>query len=80
MQQEKVIAELTTHTQTMQESATSKYDTATLAYLLAIRKIFECGLLSHDKVADGDAAPLLSISEGLQYFDEWCDKVKKQGK
>ena len=80
MQQEKVIAELTTHIQMVQQSATCKYDSATLEYLKAIRKIFECGLLSHDKVTDGDATPLSSISEGLQYFKEWCDEAEEHGK
>lgn len=46
MQQEKVIAELTTHIQMVQQSATCKYDSATPEYLKAIRKIFECGLMT----------------------------------
>ena len=50
-----------------------------MEYLKAVRKIFECGLLSHDKVTDGDALPLLSISEGLQYFEEWCDEAISHG-
>ena len=75
-----MIAELTTHIQTVQQSAISKYDSATLEYLRAIRKIFEYGLLSHEKVTDGDASPLLSVSEGLQYFEEWCDEAISHGK
>ena len=79
MQQEKVIAELTTHIQLVQQLEISKYDSATLEYLKATRNIFEYGLLSHDKVTDGDALPLQNISEGLQYFEAWCDEAISHG-
>lgn len=73
-----MIAELSTHVQTASPS-TKKYDSATLEYLVALRKIFERGLLSHNEVADGDAAPLQNICEGFQYFEEWCDEVREHG-
>ena len=79
MQQEKVIAELTTDIQLVQQLEISKYNSATLEYLKATRNIFECGLLSRDKVTDGDALPLQNISEGLHYFEEWCDEVISHG-
>ena len=55
------------------------YDHATLSYLEAVNKIFEKGLLSHDKVTDGDDEIFASISEGLEYFIEWCDKAIENG-
>ena len=49
------------------------------SYLEAVNKIFEKGLLSHDKVTDGDDEILASISEGLEYFIEWCDEAIENG-
>ena len=80
IQQEKVIAELTTHLQTTKQSSDTKYDSATLEYLMALRNIFELGLLSHENIVDGDATLLQNMLEGLSYFEEWCDEVRTNGR
>ena len=74
-QQNKVFAELRTH---LDKSSTtdSAYDRATLSYLEAVHNIFEKGLLSHEKATDGDHE---SITEGLEYFIEWCDEASEKG-
>ena len=53
--------------------------TATLEFLIALSKIIEKGLLSHKKVTDGDATALTNMTEGLQYFEEWCDEAIYNG-
>ena len=45
---------------------------ATLHYLEACNKIFEKGLLSHDKV-------IRSIKQGFSYFAEWHASLSKDG-
>ena len=51
----------------------------TLSYLEACNKIFERGLLSHDKVATPDCRVVLNLQEGYDFFTKWLDKIYEQG-
>lgn len=80
IQQEKVIAEIQTHLDCTQErGSTSEYDKATLAYLVALNRIFENGLLSQKPVSDFDSSPLKNIEAGFKFFEEWCDEALNSG-
>ena len=52
---------------------------ATLSYLEACNKIFERGLLSHDKVCDPSSKVVSSIKEGFAFFTEWHAGLSKDG-
>ena len=51
----------------------------TLSYLEACNKIFEQGILSHEKVASPDHQVIHNIQEGYQFFIEWLDEIFEQG-
>ena len=52
----------------------------TLKYLEACSKIFEKGLLSHDRVTDTNCAILKSIREGYDFFIKWHHSLTEAGK
>ena len=79
IQQEKVIAELQTHLDSTEGNPTYDYDKATLSYLVALNKIFETGLLSHQCVSDLDSSPMKNIETGFKFFEEWCDEALDSG-
>lgn len=51
----------------------------TLSYLEACNKIFERGLLSHDKVTTSDCQVVLNIQEGYNFFTKWLDEILEKG-
>ena len=53
---------------------------ATLHYLEACHKLFERGLLSHEKVCDVDSKVVKSIKEGYSFFVNWHSSLSKHGK
>jgi len=52
----------------------------TLQYLEACNKIFEKGLLSHDKICDVDSKVLNSIGAGFSFFEKWHEELSQGGK
>ena len=50
-----------------------------LSYLEACNKIFERGLLSHDKVASTDCQVVRNIHEGYQFYTKWLDQIYETG-
>ena len=52
----------------------------TLKYLEACNKIFENGLLSHDRVTDTNCDILRSIREGYDFFCNWHRSLVETGK
>jgi len=53
---------------------------ATLLYLEACNKVFEQGLLSHDKVCDMNSKVIKSIKKGFSDFIKWHASLLKNGK
>jgi len=53
---------------------------AALRYLEACHKLFEMGLLSHEKVCDIDSKVVKSIKEGFSFFVNWHASLSKHGK
>ena len=51
----------------------------TLEFLEACNKIFEQGLLSHDKVDTTDCRVLKNIQKGYEFFTKWLDNIYAQG-
>ena len=51
----------------------------TLSYLEASNKIFEQGLLSHEKVTSSDCQVVRNIQEGYQFFVKWLDEIYEKG-
>ena len=51
----------------------------TLSYLEACNKIFECGLLCHDKITKKDDQALVNIWDGYRFFEKWLDETYEQG-
>ncbi|XP_065905179.1 uncharacterized protein [Dysidea avara] len=79
MQQELVMSELhhyLTSDPAPDDVASVKY---TLQYLEACNKIFEKGLLSHDKICDVDSKVLHSISTGFSFFEKWHGDLSREG-
>ena len=52
---------------------------ATLKYLEACHKMFEKGLLSHEKVCTTDSKVMRSIREGYSFFVNWHKSLSKHG-
>ena len=71
-QQEKVIAEIKSH-------SNSSYDSQSVQFLEALNQIFENGLLSKEKVINDDSHPLRNMQDGLSFFTAWCDECIKEG-
>ncbi|XP_065907460.1 uncharacterized protein [Dysidea avara] len=74
MQQEQVLGELFDYTQQHQDANQVKY---TMKYLEACSKIFENGLLSHDRVTDVNSAILKNIREGFKFFRSWHNSLSE---
>jgi hypothetical protein len=51
----------------------------TLSYLEACNKIFERGLLSHEKVTSPGHQVILNIQEGYKFFKKWLDEIYEMG-
>ena len=68
-QQERVIAEIKTN-------SNNPYDLVTIQFLEALHYIFECGLLSKERVFTNEADPLCCMQTG---FKSWCDECYKEG-
>jgi len=51
----------------------------TLKYLEACSKIFEKGLLSHDKICDLDSEVLHSVATGFSHFAKWHEGLSREG-
>ena len=51
----------------------------TLEFLEACNKIFEQGLLSHDKVDIIDCRVLRNIKDGYEFFTKWLNNIYEQG-
>ena len=58
------------------DSASAKL---TLKFLEACNKIFERGLLSHDKVTSPDSRVVTNITEGFKFFSTWLDGIYAEG-
>ena len=79
LQQQEVLSELYSYchqTPTPRDSFSAKL---TLSYLEACNKVFERGLLSHDKVTSSDCKVILNIQEGYQFFTKWLDEIYEKG-
>ena len=59
-----------------EDSASAKL---TLKFLEACNKIFERGLLSHDKVTSPDSHVVTNITEGFKFFSTWLDGIYAEG-
>ena len=70
-----MLSELYQHTQ----QSTNLADKVTLSYLEACSKLFEHGLLSHDKITKVDDRALKNIRDGFKFFEEWLDEIYEQG-
>ena len=64
---------------TQGRGSTSEYDKVTLAYLVALNRIFEIGLLPQKPASDLDLSPLKNIEAGFKFFEEWCDEALTSG-
>ena len=51
----------------------------TLGYLEACNKLFERGLLSHEKVDDMNCEVIQLINKGFQFFTDWMNKILEEG-
>ena len=51
----------------------------TKKYLEACNKIFERGLLSHEKILSEDSEVLKNIDEGYAFFLNWVESLQKKG-
>jgi hypothetical protein len=67
--------ELCQHTQ----QSTNLADKVTLSYLEACSKLFEHGLLSHDRITTVDDKALKNIRDGFKFFEKWLDEIYEQG-
>ena len=79
-QQQEVLSELYSYAHqeiTPRDSFSTK---VTLSYLEACNKIFEQGLLSHEKVTSSDHQVVLNIQEGYQFFMKWLDEIYEIGR
>ena len=54
-------------------------DKATLAYLKAMRLLFERGFLCREHITTPDSAVLGRIKEGFSFLIDWCDDVIAHG-
>ena len=76
MQQNHVLAELKEH---LYLNPDNKSLSLTIQYLEACSKIFEEGLLSHDKIQSGDTHILETMKDGFYFFMGWCDQNIENG-
>eukprot|EP00112_Aurelia_sp_Birch-Aquarium-sp1_P024791 Seg7991.1 transcript_id=Seg7991.1/GoldUCD/mRNA.D3Y31 product="hypothetical protein" protein_id=Seg7991.1/GoldUCD/D3Y31 len=80
MQQDNVLIELYNHTIQNGEKNNDKEETALVwDYLVACNKIFERGLLSHDKITTDDLHVIENVEEGYRYFEKWWESLDQGG-
>lgn len=79
LQQEEVLSELYGYSHQTPAPRDSNSAKVTLHYLEACNKIFERGLLSHDKVTSSSCQVILNIEEGYQFFTQWLDEIYEKG-
>ena len=77
LQQEQVLSELRTYSQSVPEA---KSTAITLEYLQACNNLFERGFLSHKPVAAMDCDTLADIAKGLLFFQRWLDDIYTRSK
>ena len=70
-----MLSELYSYSHQTPECSDSFSTKLTLSYLEACNKIFEQGLLSHNKVTSPDCQVVLNIREGYQFFTKWLDEL-----
>ena len=70
MQQPHVLAELKEHSD---RNRNDRSLLNTIQYLEACNKLFERGLLSHDKISLDNREVLESMENGFMFFAGWCD-------
>ena len=75
-----VLSELYDYTVQNPQPADVESVRATLKYLEACNKMFEKGLLSHEKVCTIDSKVMQSIQEGYSFFVNWHESLSKHGK
>ena len=77
MQQEQVLSELKTYSQSVPEA---KSTATTLEYLQACNNLFERGFLSHKPVGAMDCEVLANIAKGVLFFQRWLDDIYTKSK
>ena len=50
-----------------------------IEYLEACRQLFEKGILSHEKISDGQSIILQNITDGYAFFVGWADYAWAEG-
>ena len=76
MQQSHVIAELKEYSDS---HSNDRSLSNTIQYLEACSKLFENGLLSHDKISLGHRDVIESMENGFMFFVGWCDDAILNG-
>lgn len=79
MQQDHVLQALAASCTQVTTSVEVVSDRQTLAYLQSLNKLFECGILSGDKVTSENTAALTSMKEGFRFFEQWCEDTITAG-
>ena len=79
LQQEEVLSELYSYSHQTPAPRDSVSAKLTLHYLEACNKLFERGLLSHDKVTSSTCQVIVNIEEGYQFFTKWLDEIYEKG-
>ena len=80
VQQEQVLGELFHYVNQQTPPPDALQVQCTLKYLQACSKIFENGLLSHERVTDVNSNVLKSIKEGYEFFRSWHYSLSHAGK
>lgn len=79
LQQQNVLSELYHYVHQTPTPEDSFSAMTTLSYLEACNKIFEQGLLSHEKVSSSDHQVIINIKDGYQFFKGWLDEIYEMG-
>lgn len=79
-QQEEVLTEIFSHTTSIPPPADVDSAQCTLRYLESCNKIFEKGLLSHERIKSSDSKILENIQLGFKFYCDWLDKILESGK
>ena len=74
-----MLSELYNYCQQTPAASDSSSTKLTLSYLEACSKIFEEGLLSHDKVKMPDCQVIKNIEDGFNFFTGWLDEIYELG-
>ena len=79
-----MLAELQEHVHSLEQQMTHAAEEeinstkATIEYLTACNQLFECGILSHDRVAACNDKVLRSMSQGMHFFYEWAEELLQE--